>query len=35
MNHGCLTCHLGFGKKNTKDRFAGLIISIPVKAQHK
>lgn len=31
MNHGCLTCHLGFGKKNTKDRFAGLIISIPVK----
>lgn len=31
MNHGCLTCHVGFGKKNTKDRFAGLIISIPVK----
>lgn len=31
MNHGCLTCHVGFGKKNTKERFAGLIISIPVK----
>tara|TARA_R110002111_G_scaffold262613_1_gene339538 strand:+ start:153226 stop:153855 length:630 start_codon:yes stop_codon:yes gene_type:complete len=31
MNHGCLSCHVGFFKKNTKDRFAGLIISIPVK----
>lgn len=35
MNHGCLTCHHGFGKKNTKDRFAGLIISIPVQAAGK
>ncbi|MEQ8853853.1 MULTISPECIES: DUF3365 domain-containing protein [Gimesia] len=31
MHHGCLSCHVGFGKKNTKDRFAGLIISIPIK----
>ena len=35
MNHGCLTCHHGFGKKNTKDRFAGLIISIPVQVAGK
>ncbi|QDV17256.1 hypothetical protein Pan153_18910 [Gimesia panareensis] len=35
MNHGCLTCHHGFGKRNTKDRFAGLIISIPVTAKEK
>jgi hypothetical protein len=35
MNHGCLTCHVGFGKKNTKDRFAGLIISIPVNEKKK
>ncbi|QDT92491.1 c-type heme family protein [Gimesia algae] len=32
MNHGCLTCHVGFGKQNKKERFAGLIISIPVKS---
>lgn len=31
MDHGCLSCHVGFFKKNTNDRFAGLIISIPVK----
>ncbi|MCA9007537.1 MAG: DUF3365 domain-containing protein [Planctomycetaceae bacterium] len=35
MNHGCLTCHFGFGKRVTKDRFAGLIISIPVKEKVK
>lgn len=35
MNHGCLSCHVGFFKKNTKDRFAGLIISIPVKEDKK
>ncbi|MFH1300907.1 MAG: hypothetical protein ABIK07_07570 [Planctomycetota bacterium] len=32
MNNGCLGCHLGFGANdNKKDRFAGLVISIPVK----
>jgi|GEM_PF-652620 len=35
MNHGCLSCHVGFFKKNTKDRFAGLIIAIPVKEKNK
>ncbi len=35
MNHGCLSCHVGFFKKNTKDRFAGLIISIPVNEKEK
>lgn len=32
MNNGCLGCHLGFGANdNKKPRFAGLVISIPVK----
>ena len=32
MNNGCLGCHLGFSaNKNKRDRFAGLVISIPVK----
>ncbi|WP_339734329.1 DUF3365 domain-containing protein [uncultured Gimesia sp.] len=32
MNNGCLGCHLGFGANdNKRDRFAGLVISIPVK----
>ncbi|QDT97260.1 c-type heme family protein [Gimesia aquarii] len=32
MNNGCLGCHLGFGaNENKKPRFAGLVISIPVK----
>jgi len=30
MNRGCLGCHMGFGANNKKDRFAGLVISIPV-----
>jgi len=30
MNRGCLGCHLGFGVSGKKDRFAGLVISIPV-----
>lgn len=31
-NNGCLGCHLGFAaNKNKRDRFAGLVISIPVK----
>lgn len=33
MNRGCLGCHLGFGATGTKKRFAGLVISIPVKKQ--
>lgn len=31
-NNGCLGCHMGFAANNNKrDRFAGLVISIPVK----
>ena len=30
MNRGCLGCHLGFGASGRIDRFAGLVISIPV-----
>ncbi len=30
MNKGCLDCHLGFGASGRIDRFAGLVISIPV-----
>ncbi|MCH9724791.1 MAG: DUF3365 domain-containing protein [Planctomycetes bacterium] len=31
-NNGCLGCHLGFGaNKNKKERFAGLVLTIPVK----
>ncbi|MFK7777895.1 MAG: DUF3365 domain-containing protein [Gimesia sp.] len=31
-NNGCLGCHLGFAaNKNKKKRFAGLILTIPVK----
>ena len=33
-NNGCLGCHLGFSaNKNKKERFAGLILSIPVKQE--
>lgn len=33
-NNGCLGCHLGFSaNKNKKARFAGLILSIPVKQE--
>ena len=31
MNRGCLGCHLGFGASGKTKRFAGLVISIPVK----
>jgi hypothetical protein len=31
MNRGCLGCHLGFGASTEIDRFAGLVITIPVK----
>lgn len=31
MNRGCLGCHLGFGANGTTKRFAGLVISIPIK----
>lgn len=31
MNRGCLGCHLGFGATGQTKRFAGLVISIPVK----
>ena len=31
MNRGCLGCHLGFAKPGKTKRFAGLVISIPVK----
>jgi hypothetical protein len=31
MNRGCLGCHLGFGASGTTKRFAGLVITIPVK----
>lgn len=31
MNRGCLGCHLGFGASGTTRRFAGLVITIPVK----
>jgi hypothetical protein len=30
MNRGCLGCHLGFGASTKIDRFAGLVITIPV-----
>lgn len=30
MNKGCLDCHLGFGPSGRIDRFAGLVITIPV-----
>ena len=30
MNRGCLGCHLGFGATGKIERFAGLVISIPV-----
>jgi hypothetical protein len=30
MNRGCLGCHLGFGVSAKKDRFAGLVITIPI-----
>ncbi len=30
MNRGCLGCHLGFGTSSKTDRFAGLVITIPV-----
>ncbi len=33
MNGGCLTCHLGFGKSSKIDRFAGLVITIPVNVE--
>ncbi len=33
-NNGCLGCHLGFGaNKNKKKRFAGLVLTIPVKEE--
>ncbi|MFT5523945.1 MAG: hypothetical protein ACI9G1_005265 [Pirellulaceae bacterium] len=32
MNRGCLSCHMGFGSSGKTQRFAGLVISIPVKA---
>ncbi len=31
MNRGCLGCHLQFGSSAKKERFAGLVIEIPVK----
>ncbi len=31
MNKGCLGCHLGFGASGRTKRFAGLVITIPVK----
>lgn len=30
MNRDCLGCHLGFGVSAKKDRFAGLVITIPI-----
>ncbi len=33
MNRGCLVCHLGFGASGKTKRFAGLVISIPVKTE--
>ncbi len=33
MKRGCLTCHLGFGKSSKIDRFAGLVITIPVNVE--
>ena len=30
MNRGCLGCHLGLGVSAKKDRFAGLVINIPI-----
>ncbi|MEK6235559.1 MAG: DUF3365 domain-containing protein [Planctomycetales bacterium] len=30
MNRGCLICHLGFGASGKTQRFAGLVITIPV-----
>lgn len=30
MNKGCLECHLGFGASGRIDRFAGLVITIPI-----
>ena len=30
MNRGCLGCHLGFGASGKKERFAGLVITIPL-----
>jgi len=32
-NRGCLGCHLRFGANGRGERFAGLIISIPIKKQ--
>ncbi len=31
MNKGCLGCHLQFGSSAKKDRFAALVIAIPLK----
>ncbi len=31
MNKGCLGCHLQFGSSAKKERFAGLVIEIPVR----
>ncbi len=33
MNRGCLGCHMGFGADDKRDRFAGLVITIPVKSE--
>ena len=32
MTGGCLGCHEGMFQNNTKKQFAGLVVSIPLKA---